>query len=133
MIVLDTHTLIWWVSNKDKLSELALNAIEQELNNENGQILVSSITAWEISLLVEKGRITLTMELDEWLRVAASIKNLHFIPVDNEVAVQSVRLPGSFHPDPADRMITALARHYSAPLVTCDTKIQNYKYVKTIW
>ena len=133
MIVLDTHTLIWWVSNKDKLSELALNAIEQELNNENGQILVSSITAWEISLLVEKGRITLTMELDEWLRVASSIKNLHFIPVDNEVAAQSVRLPGSFHPDPADRMITALARHYSAPLVTCDTKILDYKYVKTIW
>jgi len=53
--------------------------------------------------------------------------------VDNEVAIQSVRLPGDFHPDPADRMITALSRHYSAPLVTNDSKIQNYKYVKTIW
>jgi len=73
------------------------------------------------------------MDLYEWLRTAADIKNLHFIPVDNEVAVQSARLPGNFHPDPADRMITALARHYSAPLVTSDAKIQDYKFVKTIW
>ena len=133
MIVLDTHTLIWWVSNKEKLSKSAHQAIEQELKNKDGQILVSSITAWEISLLVEKGRITLTMDLDEWLRTVSDIENLRFIPIDNEVAVQSVRLPGDFHPDPADRMITALARHYSAPLVTSDSKIQNYKHVNTIW
>ena len=133
MIVLDTHTLIWWVSSKEKLSKPAHQAIEQELKNKDGQILVSSITAWEISLLVEKGRITLTMDLDEWLRTISDIENLHFIPIDNEVAVQSVRLPGDFHPDPADRMITALARHYSAPLVTSDSKIQNYKHVNTIW
>lgn len=133
MIVLDTHTLIWWVSNKEKLSKPAYQAIEQELNNKDGQILVSSITPWEISLLVDKGRITLTMELQEWLRTVSEIENLNFIPIDNEVAVQSVRLPGDFHPDPADRMITALSRHYSAPLVTSDSKIQNYKYVKTIW
>ncbi len=133
MIVLDTHTLIWWVSNKEKLSKPAYQAIEQELKNKDGQILISSITAWEISLLVEKGRITLTMNLDEWLRTVSDIEKLHFIPIDNEVAVQSVRLPGYFHLDPVDRMITALARHYSAPLVTSDSKIQNYKHVKTIW
>lgn len=133
MIVLDTHTLIWWVSSKEKLSKPAYQAIEQELKNKDGQILVSSITAWEISLLVKKGRITLTMDLTEWLRTASDIENLYFIPVDNEIAVQSVSLPGDFHPDPVDRMITALARHYSVPLVTSDLKIQNYKYVKTIW
>ncbi|MCU7800253.1 MAG: type II toxin-antitoxin system VapC family toxin [gamma proteobacterium symbiont of Lucinoma myriamae] len=125
MIVLDTHTLIWWVSNREKLSKAAHKAIELELKNEDGQILVSSITVWEISLLIEKGRIT--MDLDEWLRTVSDIKNLHFIPIDNEVAMKSVRLPGDFHPDPADRMITTLARHYSAPLVTSDAKIQNYK------
>ncbi|TXL14083.1 hypothetical protein BMR04_13685, partial [Methylococcaceae bacterium HT3] len=65
--------------------------------------------------------------------VAASIHNLHFIPVDNEIAVQSVCLPGDFHPDLADRIITALARYYSAPLVTSDSKIQDYKYVQTTW
>ncbi|TXK93220.1 VapC toxin family PIN domain ribonuclease [Methylococcaceae bacterium HT1] len=115
------------------MSKPAHKAIEQELKKKGGQILVSSISVWEISLLVEKGRLTLSMELDEWLRVAASIHNLHFIPVDNEIAVQSVCLPGDFHPDLADRIITALARYYSAPLVTSDSKIQDYKYVQTTW
>ncbi|SMN01328.1 hypothetical protein SPONN_2377 [uncultured Candidatus Thioglobus sp.] len=42
-------------------------------------------------------------------------------------------LPGKFHSDPADRLIVALARHYSATLITADRKIQDYQYVKTIW
>jgi len=133
MIVLDTHTLIWWVSGNERLSLKARQAIEQELNNQDGEIFVSSITAWEIGLLVKKGRIALSMDLDDWLKTVSAIKGLYFIPVDNEVAVQSIRLPGDFHPDPADRIITALARHYSAPLVTSDSKIQAYKHVITIW
>jgi len=52
---------------------------------------------------------------------------------DNEVAIQSVRLPSEFHPDPADRMIVALARRLSTALVTSDAKIRAYKHVKTIW
>ncbi len=133
MIVLDTHVLIWWLSNQNKLSKPARQAIEQELKDKDGQILVSSITAWEISLLAEKGRLKLTMDIDKWLKTATAIKNLSFIPIDNEIAIQSVRLPGDFHPDPADRIITALARHYSVTLITSDKKIRQYKYVKTIW
>ena len=133
MIVLDTHTLIWWVSDKDKLSKSASQAIETELQSDNGQIFISSITTWEISLLLQKGRLTLTMDLEQWLQTVTAIKNVYFIPVDNKIAIESVQLPGDFNPDPADRMITALARHYSAPLISCDNKIQKYKYVNTIW
>ena len=56
-----------------------------------------------------------------------------FVGITNKLAIQSVQLPGDFHPDSADRMITALARHYSAMLVTNDDKIRNYRHVKTIW
>ncbi|WP_407635328.1 type II toxin-antitoxin system VapC family toxin [Methylohalobius crimeensis] len=58
---------------------------------------------------------------------------MRFDPIDVELAVHSVRLPGEFHADPADRLITALARYYSVPLVTADSRIRNYKHVKTIW
>ena len=133
MIVLDTHTLIWWVNSDNHLSESARIAIERELKQEDGQILISSISAWEIALLVEKNRLVLTMDVDEWLRTVADIEGVHFIPVDNELAVQSVRLPGEFHPDPADRIITALARHHAVSLVTGDAKIRDYEFVKTIW
>lgn len=133
MIVLDTHALIWWVNGDDRLSTLAHKAIKQETGREDGQILISSISAWEIALLVEKGRLTLTMDVNDWLKVVKDIDNVHFAPLGNDIAVQSVKLPGTFHPDPADRFITALARHHSVPVITCDTKIREYEYVKSIW
>lgn len=132
MIVLDTHVLIWWINDKSKLSLSASRTINAELRKE-GSLLISSISAWEMALLVEKGRLTLTMDLDEWLRTIEAIEGVTFVPVNNELAIQSVRLPGGFHADPADRIITALARLHSAPLITSDSKIRNYKYVKTIW
>ena len=133
MIVLDTHALIWWVNDDQQLSDRARKAIEKEISNENGQVFISTITAWEIALLVEKGRLTLTMDVKDWLDTVAAIEGVRFVPVDNEVAIQSVRLPGEFHPDPADRMIVALTRRLSTALITSDAKIQTYKHVKTIW
>ena len=118
MIVLDTHALIWWVSANDQLSRKAKNAINKELGDEGGQIVISSISTWEIALLVEKNRLKLTMDVDEWIQTVTAIDKVLFMPVDNQIAIQSVRLPGEFHPDPADRMITALSRHLSAPLIT---------------
>jgi len=133
LIVLDTHALIWWVSGNKKLSSKALESINKELSRDDGQILISSITTWEIALLIKKGRLSLTMDIDDWINTVELIEKVTFIPMDNIVAIQSVRLPGEFHPDPADRIITALARHLSAPLITGDEKIIAYKHVKTIW
>jgi len=112
---------------------LALKAINKEIAKEDGQIIISSITTWEIALLIKKGRLSLTMDIDDWIDTVASIEIVRFVPIDNDVAIQSVRLPGEFHPDPADRMITALARHLSVALVTSNEKIRAYKHVKTIW
>ena len=132
MIVLDTHALIWWVNGNDQLSSGARQAIENELADDQ-QILLSVISAWEISMLVEKGRLVLTMDVDDWLKTAESIEGVTFVPIDLDVAVQSVRLPGEFHPDPADRMIVTLACHHTVPLITADAKIQSYRHVKTVW
>jgi len=126
MIVLDTHVLIWWVNGDERLSPRARTAIEHEL-------LVSAISAWEVAVLIAKGRLALTMDIDDWLATVAAIEGVRFIAVEAEVAVQSARLPGAFHADPADRMIVALARHHSAPLLTADARIQAYPHVKTVW
>lgn len=133
MIVLDTHALIGWVNGDSSLSTPASLAIQKEQEDEDGLILVSAISAWEIAMLVDKGRIALTMDVDDWLDVVKDIDGLRFVPVDNDIAVQSTRLPGDFHKDPADRMIVALARHVNAPLVTADEKIRAYKHVRTVW
>ncbi len=133
MIVLDTHVLVWWVNGGEQLSTAAQDAIAHELRLDSGLVLMSSITAWEIALLVQKSRLALSTGTDEWLDTVATIEGVRFVPVDNDVAVQATRLPGEFHPDPADRMIVALARHLAAPLVTADHKIREYKHVRTIW
>lgn len=132
MIVLDTHALIWWVNSDQRLSAMAIKAIDAELSA-GGTVLVSAISAWEIAMLIDKGRLALTMDLDDWLKTVATIEGLTFVPVDTELSVQSVRLPGQFHADPADRLIVALARRHAVPLITADTKIRKYRHVKTIW
>lgn len=133
MIVLDTHALIWWVNGDGQLSLDATKAINKELADENGMVIISSISAWEIAMLVNADRLTLTMGVDDWLASVAEIEGVRFTPLENEVAVESTRLPGEFHRDPADRMIVALARHLNASLVTADSKIRSYKHVKSIW
>lgn len=132
MIVLDTHVLIWWVNGDDRLSKPGRKAIEDTLAAD-GQVLVSAITAWEIAMLVERDRIALAMDLDEWLATVASLEGVTLVPVTSQVAVQSATLPGDFHKDPADRMIVALARERNAVLVTADDKIQRYPHVRWVW
>ena len=132
MIVLDTHVLIWWMSGGSKLSPKAKRAITKHQALDRS-ILISSISAWEIGMLVSRERLTLNMDVDSWLAEVDKIPAVEFVPVDNSVAVKSTCLPGEFHKDPADRMIVALARQLSFPLITADEKILSYKHVKTIW
>lgn len=133
MIVLDTHALIWWVNGDSQLSSQAKEAIEHEQQDEDGVILVCAISAWEIALLVGRDRLTLAMNLDDWIETVKEINGVRFVPVDETLGIESNRLPGDFHKDPADRMITALARHFNVPLVTADEKIRAYKHVRSIW
>jgi PIN domain nuclease of toxin-antitoxin system len=132
MLLIDTHVLVWWAGDVDELSAKARRHIEQTLNEE-GEVLISSISAWEVAMLVQKGRLVLSMEVERWLEEVAAIEGVRFLPVDNEVAVKSTMLPGEFHQDPADRMIVATARKLAVPLVTADKKIIQYEHVKTIW
>lgn len=131
--MLDTHVLLWWLNGDSSMSSRARGAIQSEQEDEDGLILVSAISAWEIAMLVQKERLTLTMDVEDWLGVAAETERLRFVPLDTELLVQSTRLPGKFHSDPADRMIVALARHLNVPLVTSDQKILAYKHVRTLW
>ena len=84
-------------------------------------------------MLVEREKLVLSMDVGSWLATVTDIEAVRFVPVDPEIAVKSVELPGEFHKDPADRMIVATARKFSVSLVTKDEKIRAYAHVKTIW
>ena len=132
MIVIDTHILVWWVSGDNALSPAATKLIKGTLAN-GGEVIVSSISAWEIAMLIKKGRLVLSMEVERWLDEVAQIEGVRFMPVDNEIGIKSAALPGDFHKDPADRMIVATARKLAVPLVTADEKMLAYQHVKTAW
>ncbi len=132
MVVIDTHVLIWWVSGDKSLSTTALRAINEAISSDS-EIIVSSISAWETSMLIEKDRLVLSMDIESWFDEVSQIDGVRFIPVDNEISIKSTMLPGKFHKDPADRIIVATARKLAVPLVTADDKIIRYEHVKTIW
>ena len=132
MIVIDTHILVWWVNGDKCLSNTVASAIKKAINSDN-EVIVSAISAWEITMLIQKGRLVLSMDIENWLDEVAHIDGVRFVPVDNEIALKSALLPGNFHKDPADRMIVATARKLAMPLATADEKILAYEHVKTIW
>ena len=131
MIVLDTHAWIWWVSSPEYLSETAKQIIDEAATGKN--IFISSISSWEIAILVSRGRLKLTMNPADWVAASEALPFFDFVPVSNSIALKSVQLPGILHNDPADRIIIATAVSLGATLVTKDEKIRNYPHVKTVW
>jgi PIN domain nuclease of toxin-antitoxin system len=131
VILLDTHVWIWWISNPEKLSPKAVKAINRA--REKSSVVISSISTWEIALLVEKGRLELSIDVRDWVRKIEGLPFVRFAAVDNTISLRSVSLPGIFHTDPADRIITATALTMGIPLITKDEKILCYPHVHTIW
>lgn len=118
LLLLDTHTLVWLTDGNRKLGERAKAAIR--LAYRENRATVSAITPWEIALLASKGRVSLGQDVLNWLRTALAVPGVRLIPLEPEIAVASTRLPFEMHPDPADRILVATARHLGATLVTAD-------------
>jgi len=131
LILLDTHAWIWFVSNPELLSVRAMESIDEAVREK--AVLISSISVWEVSLLVKRNRLALTIDLNDWISRSESLPFFSFLPVDNEIAHKSVLLPPPLHDDPADRIIIASAMIADATLITKDQKILNYPYAKCLW
>lgn len=131
MIVLDTHAWVWWVASPERLSPSARERIDSAAKDL--QVHISSISCWELTLLVKKGRLALTMDVQEWIAKSEALPFFRFVPVDNQIAVLSNHLPGDFHEDPADRIITATTSILKATLITKDQKLRDYPHIPTLW
>lgn len=132
MILLDTHAWVWWVSDPRRLPDPARSAIAESLDA-GTPVHVSAISAWEVALLVERGRLELTIDVADWVARAESAPELRFVSVDHRVGIRAVQLPDFPHKDPADRMIVATALDLGAALVTADRRLRDYQPVTTIW
>ncbi len=124
-LLLDTHYWIW-LQNGDgqRFSSGILRAVESAAAR--GSLLVSVISVWEVAMLESKGRIRLLVPCEQWVLEALATPGLQLMPLTPEIAIDSTRLPGPFHGDPADRILVATARRNGARLLTRDQKLIRY-------
>jgi PIN domain nuclease of toxin-antitoxin system len=139
VILLDTHALIWWADgDHQRLSAAAREAIDQEIDSVRlpdgtSGLLVSAISCWEVAMLVKRGRLALSLDVERWLALLAAHPAVRLVALDHAVAVAATRLPEPFHADPADRFLVAQARALAIPLVSADSKIRSYAHVRSLW
>lgn len=110
--------------NERELSSQAIHEIDAA--SRGGDILVSAISVWEVAMLEAKGRISLSRPVEDWVRSALRAPGTRLLPLTPEIAIESTRLPGSAHGDPADRILIASARVLGGRLATRDRTILDY-------
>jgi len=124
LLLLDTCAAIW-VSDNARLSEEAVRAMD-EADDQGRPVFVSPISAWEIALLVARGRIALPRRPDAWFDRLMEAPTLRLAELPPAVFIASAFLPGSPPRDPADRIIAATARAFDLIVVTRDRALLSY-------
>jgi PIN domain nuclease of toxin-antitoxin system len=122
--LLDTCAVIW-TAHDDPLREPAASQL-QSAYRRGARLLVSPITAWEIGMLVAKGRIALATDPNRWFERFCDLPSVTLAAMPTSVLVASTTLPGTPPRDPADRIIIATARAFGYVLATRDARILEY-------
>ena len=129
--LLDTHTWVWWYMNPQKLSRRVTDLIGDTTRYD--ELLLSAISPWEFCKLLEKGRIAISCNPEDWLSAAFDLPKFRLVPLSPVLAYRSTVLPQPFHNDPADQIIAATALQENAAILTKDRNILEYEYVKSLW
>jgi PIN domain nuclease of toxin-antitoxin system len=117
-LLLDTHVLYWWLSDRAKLSAVALSAVADR----NHEVCVSVASAWELAIKVGLGKWPEARHLIENFDAELAAENFALLPI----SVPHARTAGflrSPHKDPFDRLLVAQAITEGLVLVTSDAKL----------
>jgi PIN domain nuclease of toxin-antitoxin system len=126
-LLLDTHIWLWSAGDEDKIQPDVLRALEDPKNEK----WLSPISIWELMTLIEKRRLSLNMDVEEWIAQALSEAPLREAPLTAEVvlAMNKIQLP---HRDPADAFLAATAHVFNLTLVTSDERLLSVKGLSTL-
>ncbi len=126
-LLLDTHTLIWWLTESPSLSISARRLIASR----GSSVLVSAVSAWEIATKVRLGRLDIATDLAKDFAVYMDHERFESLPITAEHGIRAGSLPGS-HKDPFDRMLVAQAQIEDLVIVSNDAQLDGYG-VNRIW
>jgi PIN domain nuclease of toxin-antitoxin system len=125
-ILLDTHALVWWLSDDSRLSREAVRILEDPHN----EILVSAAVGWELAIKVNLGKIhpaSLVEQLEQTLASAVFTE----LPIAMAHAIRAGLLP-PHHRDPFDRLLAAQAQAMKFPILSADRVLDQYA-VQRVW
>jgi PIN domain nuclease of toxin-antitoxin system len=126
-VLLDTHTLIWWMTTDPHLSKSARDLIEEKSNTS----LVSAVSAWEIATKVRLGRLPAVADLVQDFVADLAQERIDILAVTADHGIRAGLLPGP-HQDPFDRMLIAQALAENIPIVSNDRALDGYG-VRRLW
>ena len=121
--MLDTHAALW-MTEEGKLTDSAETEL-RAARSDGAAIMVSPITAWEIGMLVARGRLALSMAPSQWFDALVD-SGLELSVLSPEILISSSFLPDGLGGDPADRILAATARACSYRLMTRDRALLRY-------
>lgn len=126
--LLDTHVWIWAFSESHRLGPLTKKLLSDPASDR----WVSSVSTMEIARLVAHNKLILRSNLRKWVEQSSKDLLLKNLELDHATALEAYQLPGTFHTDPADRLLVATARVHGWTLLTADRKILSYEHVNLI-
>jgi len=126
-VLLDTHTLLWWLDGDRKLSRRARAVIGAEAT----VVFVSSASAWEIATKVRLGKLPGATEVAAELPAVVRQQDFTTLPISVVHALRAGNLPGP-HRDPFDRMLIAQAQVDDLGLVSNEKAFDIYG-VRRLW
>jgi PIN domain nuclease of toxin-antitoxin system len=124
-LLLDTHIALWLDSGSERLRPQTRDRIDACWRN-GGAVLLSAVSAWEIALLVDTGRIDLDLPVEAWLERFVGRPGIDAVPLDLHSAARAHRLHDLEHRDPGDRLLIATAIALACPLVTYDARMVHF-------
>jgi PIN domain nuclease of toxin-antitoxin system len=131
-MVIDSHTLLWWLEGDERLSSQARQILDNEFA-EPGSLVVSAVTFWEFRLTEVRGRLTPRMPVNLWPDFIQRMPHMRIEEVKLGHWLRVAEM-GWENRDPADRIIAATALHLGVPVVTVDEKFhRNDSPVEAVW
>lgn len=125
--LLDTHALLWWLSDNPKLTKPAARVIADTRNT----VIVSAASAWEIATKVRLGKLPTAVDLVADFVGQMDREGFQLLAVSVEYAIRGGLLPG-LHKDPFDRMLIAQAQAEHLPIISNETAFDAYG-VRRVW
>ena len=124
--LLDTHVIIWMVEDSPNLPL----AIREIIKNPENQVVICSISLWEIAIKMNIGKLTLGLTFDELVDILRN-GDFDFMQVEDEYLSCLSKLP-LLHKDPFDRLLVSTAIVEKMTFITMDENIQKYD-VPWVW